>query len=198
MLKTFHLDKTGSMLGIAAALVLTQPTLAGDMDLRAFGGSVACGGNHFDRLGGTEAHRTGYVVKNYNPKQSVFIDRVQVFDAQGNSLFDSNVSGLPTFGNNVLGPTDNDLGPNQTAVLYSWDVLSEPLGVDERPMQVVFTWTADGKVLVPDIVLARITRERLEIKDPAGNVIGEQLGEERARALGTCRHIAISKGKGGH
>ena len=194
----FDINKTWHVLSIAAALMLTQHALAGhaDSDLRAFGGKVACGGNHFNRTGGTEAHRSRYVLRNYNLSQSIFIDRMQFFDAQGNSLYDSDVSGLPNFLNNVLGPGDNTLEPNQTARLGSSDILSGPLDGNDRPIQAIFTWSANSKITVPEISLVRLVRERFEVKDLDGNVIGEVLGAERARHLYECRHIVISKGKG--
>ena len=198
MKPVFDIDKIWHVLSTVTALVLTQPALAGhaDSDLRAFGGTVACGGNHFNRVDGTEAHRSRYILRNYNPDQSIFVERMRFFDAQGNSQFDSDVSGLPNFLNNVLGPGDNALDPNQTARLGSSDILSGPLDGNDRPIQAIFTWTADKKILVPEITLVRIVRERFEIKDLDGNVIGEVLGAERARHLYECRHIVISKGKG--
>lgn len=170
---------------VGALLGLPHPASASSADStkRAFAGIVACGGNHFDRVGGTEGQRARYTLRNLSADQSIFIDRIRMFDAQGGILFDSTASGLPTFFNGVLGPGDNSLDPHQSAHLRSEDVLSGPLSSTQRPIQTVIDWSANAKVLLLEASLVRISR-RLDVTTG-------KLREERGRHQYDCRHIRI-------
>jgi len=159
-----------------------------DADTVAFGGTTACGGNHFNRVAGTEGQRAVYVLRNFGDSEGIRIERIRFFDATGATLFDSDATGLPPFVNGVLGPADDSLGPHQTALLRSQDVLGGALPVTGRPIQVHIDWSAEKKVLLLDAVMIRLSRDR----DAASG----GLGDERARHLLECRHVRIQNGKG--
>jgi len=160
-----------------------------DQDDRAFGGTIACGGNHFFRMNGTEAHNTRYVLRNYGDIP-VRIEQMTMYDANGNVLLSANGATLPTFRNGVLGAGDNSLNPNETALLASEDVLSSGLASNARPIQLVIEWAADRKTLIPDFVWVRNAFRR------GPNGAGEiKLREQRARHLNNCRSVRVNEGR---
>jgi hypothetical protein len=191
-MKYLHKIKIGvpAAVGAVVLALLSQASLAGhgDADAVAFGGTTACGGNHFNRVAGNEGQRSSYILRNYNDSDSIKIERIRMVDATGAVLFDSAVSGMPTFFNGVLGAGDDSLEPHQTAQLRSQDVLSAPLGSSQRPIQTLVDWTAEKKVLLLDAVLVRVSRDR--------DIVTGQLGDERGRHLLECRHVKINNGKG--
>jgi len=174
-------------LGIAA-LLATTPLFAtaspADQDDRAFSGTIACGGSHFNRVGGTEAQRTAYVLRNYNDSLSININRLAVYDATGAILADFNGATLPIAFNGVFGGGDNSIEPFQTALYLSADLIGAPLPNALRPISVRIDWSADAKALIPEISYVRNAR-RLD-----------QSSREQARATSSCRSIVINKGKG--
>ncbi len=157
---------------------------AADGTARAYSGTVACGGNQVVRNGGKEFQGAVYVLRNYDPKIAIKIDRIRFFDSHG--VVTHNFTGvLPTFVNGVLGAGDPILDPNQTAQLRSWDVLGmASLPLANRPIQVKIDWSAHGKPLLLEVGLVRLARER--IVKPSGAV---KLGAERSRHLYECRTI---------
>ena len=129
-----------------AAIVLTvfaATALAGpsDGETGARRGVVRCGGNNFLRLGGTESQTTFYVLRNYNSAISITIDRMIFFKADGSVLADTAVLGMPNSANGILGPLDNTLQPNQTALFASQDFLPF-LDNPDRPIQLEIQWSA--------------------------------------------------------
>jgi hypothetical protein len=157
-----------------------------DGTTRAIKGTVACGGNQVIRNGGQEFQGAIYVLRNYDPRIPISIDRIRFYDSSGNITHDflGGGGGLPTFINGILGPLDNTLEPNQTAQLRSWDVLGlTGLPINKRPIQVIIDWSANGRPLLLETGLVRIAR-KLEIT-PAGL----KLGAERSRHLYECRTI---------
>lgn len=193
-MKTITTSKT-----IAAAIVtglMFSPAIAfagnGDRDARGFGGTVSCGGQHFNRLGGTEAHRTNYIIRNYNEHADINLDRVRVFDANGNVLFDSDITGMPVFFNGVLSASDTSLNPHQTAQLRTNELLgSNFLGQLDRPIQVIFDWSAQKKVLTLEVGNVRTSRKR--VQNPDGSWTTR---EERGRHIYECRQTFTANGKG--
>jgi hypothetical protein len=169
--------------GLVASLISAGSLHAGesDHDTKARQGTVRCGGNNFLRQGGTEVHFTSYNLRNYG-SAPITIERMTFFDATGAVLFDTNTSGFPVFSNGVLGPADQVLEPNQTAGLDSADLLPF-LPQTQRPIQLEITWSAPERVLILDVALVRIARQR----DP---VTGQQL-QERSRHLRDCRTIGL-------
>ncbi len=183
-----------------------------DQGDRAFGGTMACGGNHFNRLGGTEGNYTRYVLRNYG-NDPIRIEQMTVYAADGSVLFSGNGATLPTFVNGVLGTGDNVLNPNETALLRSEDFLA-PLPNNMRPISMKIDWAADNETLIPDFVWVRISlaREKIIISDPGGDPGGGGIGggdpggggigsisfkkrETRARHLNNCRSISDNKGR---
>jgi hypothetical protein len=170
-----------------------------DQDDRAFGGTMACGGNHFNRLGGTEAHRTTFVFRNYGDTP-IRVEQMTMYDANGTIIFSAGAATLPLFRNGVLGPGDNILMPNETAQINSDDLLgSSGLGRNFRPISMKVDWAADSKTTLPDFVWVRTSRGRIQVPDPAnpGQLIWKTR-EDRARHLNNCRSISINKGRGQH
>ena len=167
------------------SLLLSGTVMAGPSDGEAVArqGVVRCGGNHFLRLSGTEAHTTFYVLRNYNSTRSITIDRMIAFEADGSVLFDSDVSGLPATTNDILGPADNLLQPNQTAQFDSGNIVPSFLAQTDRPIQLEIQWSATGKVLILDVSLVRLGRQR----DPSTGSIGV----ERSRFLRECTSISL-------
>ncbi|MFV1993348.1 MAG: hypothetical protein ACC635_05535 [Acidiferrobacterales bacterium] len=159
---------------------------AADGTARAYGGTVACGGNQAVRNGGNEFQGAVYVLRNYDPSISINIDRIRFFDSHGvvTHTFLGGGGGLPPFVNHVLGPLDYTLEPNQTAQLRSWDVLGMAgLPLSKRPIQVKIDWSSQGKPLLLETGLVRVARERIV------TVSGVKLGAERGRHLYECRTI---------
>src|SRR5688572_32814226 len=74
-----------------------------DDDTKARQGVVRCGGNNFLRQGGTEIQFTSYSLRNLSSTTPITVERLTFFDATGSVLFDSSVSGFPSFQGGVLG-----------------------------------------------------------------------------------------------
>lgn len=168
-----------------------------DQDDRAFGGTLACGGNHFNRLNGTEAHRTTYVFRNYGDTP-IRLEQMTMYDANGTVIYSANGTNLPLFRNEVLGPGDNILMPNETAQLNSDQILGDTgLSITLRPISMKIEWAADSKTTLPDFAWVRTSRGRVKVADPAnpGQLIWKTV-EDRARHLNNCRSISINKGRG--
>jgi hypothetical protein len=177
------LKKTASVL-LAAALSSFAYTAHADRSegaTTARQGTLRCGGNNFLRLGGTEIQRTSWVFRNFDSSQSIRIDRLRVFDANGASLFDSASSTLPQSEAGNIGPGNNLLGPNQTVQWNSEDIIPF-LPPPDRPVQLELQWSSQQKALTLDGITARISRQR-------DSSTGEQLAE-RARHAIECRTIA--------
>ena len=143
------------------------------MKLRA--GTFACGGNHFIRVSGTEQHRSVYVISNPNPEIAVALDRVRVFDANGNVLFDFPDDPLPA-------SVKLELGPYETTQINSFDVLTEELTSQDRPMQTHIEWSnlESRQGLAPSVGLVRTVRNASD-------------GAERSRASAECRLIGFER-----
>jgi hypothetical protein len=151
-------------------------------------GVVRCGGNNLLRLNGTEVHFISYTLRNFDSTNSIGIDRLRIFDANGNVLFDTanNPGGsLPPAENGVLGPTNNMLAPNQTAQFDSNNLI-EFLAQPDRPIQFEVQWSASRPALSLDVVANRIVRGR---NATTGNML-----EERARSALGCRTIELRRG----
>ena len=169
---------------LIASLVL-GPSMASavDGDDLAFSGTLVCGGNHFNRLGGTEAWRSTYTIRNVNDSDNITINRIRTYNANGVVLYDSNVSGMPVFQNSVLGAGDNVIGPHQSAQLNTDEVVgSAGLSADDRPLQTVFEWSASKKVLTLGGGTTVWARARTQNPDTTWTY-----QEERSRHSGKCR-----------
>jgi hypothetical protein len=143
--------------------------------IKLHAGTFACGGNHFLRVGGTEQHRSVYVISNPNSDITVALDRVRVFDANGQVLFDYPIDPLPT-------SVKPELGPYETTQINSFDILTEELSPSDRPMQTHIEWSnLDGRRgLAPSVGLVRTVRN---VSD----------GAERSRASAECRLIGFER-----
>jgi hypothetical protein len=127
-------------------------------DSRVQKGTIRCGGNHFVRLNGTagqELHYVNYVFRNRSSKGNISVDRLVFFDATGNLLYDSQISGFPAFSNQVLGPGDQLLKPNQTGQLDVATFLPY-LAPWQRPMQLEVRWSSRDRALPLSVDLIRL------------------------------------------
>lgn len=178
--------------GIFTLLISLGPVtsvFAGHADgaARAARGTVACGGNQVIRDGGNEFQAAIYVLRNYDPSISINIDRIRFYDSHGVLTHDF-AGALPTFVNGVLSPVDSTLEPNQTAQLRSWDIFGlTGLPLNERPIQMIIDWSANGRPLLLEAGLVRVARDR--IVTPTGVT----LGAERSRHHYDCRTIHTSR-----
>ncbi|MGH7946812.1 MAG: hypothetical protein ACREF9_17680 [Opitutaceae bacterium] len=145
-------------------------------------GVVRCGGSNFLRLGGTEIQFTSYVLRNFDSVNPIVIERMRIFDANGATLLDTAGGGLPPADNAVLGPANNTLNPNQTA-LYSSDALIPFLAQNNRPIQFEVEWSAKKPALSLDVITVRHSRQR----DPATGAVQA----DRARHAVECRSIVL-------
>ena len=155
-----------------------------DGDAMARQGVLRCGGNNFLRLGGAEIQWTAYVIRNVSSATPITVERLTFFDATGSVLFDSSVAGFPAFAGGVLGPADNVLDPNQSAQLFSYEILPF-LPEPQRPIQLEIVWSAPERVLTLQATTVRISRQR----DPA---TGAELAE-RGRDGSSCRTVDVRR-----
>jgi hypothetical protein len=167
-------------LALAAACFAAQAARS-EGEASARSGVLRCGGNHHLRMGGSEVHFSNITLRNFDSAQAIAIDRLRVYDAATNVIFDSAASGLPP-------PTDgaiagNVLAPNGSVVYSTLDLLPGFLPSERRPIQVQVDWSASRRALTLDASNVRLTRAR----DPATGMVLE----ERSRNSGECRTIAM-------
>lgn len=104
---------------------------------KASSGIRGCGGNHFQRTSQNEDHTTSYTLRNFNTKETILILRIVIVDGNGTILFD----GLPgdTF--------KSTLGPKQSTIFNTRDVLTNFLPQSDQPIQTYIQWrTASGNL----------------------------------------------------
>ncbi len=135
------------------------------------GGILACGGSHFSRVAGNEQHRTSYVLRNFSGHATITIDRFQLFDANGNVLFNFPETDLP-------GSVKTELTPHETTQINSDDILFVELGPAARPVQGHIEWSyrQDQK----DVTLDGSTIRTVRATDT---------GIEQSRASSECKLI---------
>jgi hypothetical protein len=139
------------------------------------GGTLACGGNHFSRLSGTEQHRTSYIFRNFSGYATVTIERVQMFDANGNTLFEFPGVALP-------GSVKTELGPHETTQINTADILFDDLEPAARPIQTHVLWSYAQRRR--DIALGGSTVRTVRASDT---------GTELSRANSECKLIDIRR-----
>ena len=192
-----HEDKSGLFylvygLITLALLTTSSASFAGHADAttRGFNGTVACSGNLFRRLNGTERQYSAWTFRNFDERLTVFIDRIRVYDATGVLRADFAGAALPAFITGDLGGTDNALEPHQTATLTSLDVFGDiHFPRNERPLRMIVSWNANGRALLMELSHSHLVRDR--IVDP--NTGAFRLGNERSRHQYDCRHIRIGR-----
>jgi len=182
------------LITLLAASPLIAAASSADQDDRAVSGTIACGGNHFERVGGTEGQSTAYVLRNYDASLPISINRLAIYDASGTVIADFNGASLPVSFNRIFGGGDNSLEPFQTALYLSADLIGAPLSRNRRPITVQIDWSADSRALIPEISSVRRARRQEVSFDQFGNQI-VRTREERSRATSSCRSIVINKGK---
>jgi hypothetical protein len=143
-------------------------------------GTIRCGGNHFVRLGGTELHFVNYVFRNRSMQTPISVDRIVFFDATGQMIYDTQISGFPQFSNGVLGPHSQVLAPNQTGQLDVTSFLPY-LTETQRPMQAQIHWSSPKKALPLSVDLIRLVQQL----DPATRA----RGAEKTRDSQDCDEV---------
>jgi hypothetical protein len=143
-------------------------------------GTIRCGGNHFVRLGGTELHFVNYVFRNRSMQTPINVDRIVFFDATGQMIYDTQISGFPQFSNGVLGPHSQVLAPNQTGQLDVTSFLPY-LTETQRPMQAQIHWSSPKKALPLSVDLIRLVQQL----DPATRA----RGAEKTRDSQDCDEV---------
>ncbi len=158
---------------------------------QGFGGTVSCGGNYLNRMGGTEAHFSVYVLRNRNLSGDIRIDRIRFYSADGKLRYDSALAGFPTATNSILSADDQVLHPLQSAQYSLADWLgTNLLAKSERPGTTLIDWSAASRVAPPAVVHVRLARER--------NPYTGGLGAERSRAHLPCASLAVERGAPRH
>ena len=114
------------------ALLLSSSLTQSDGN-KVRGGTLACGGNHYSRVAGSELHRTSYIFRNFSVYATVTIESVRVFDAKGNVLFDFPSAVL-------LANVKTELGPYEATQINTADILVEELEAAARPIQSHIEW----------------------------------------------------------
>ena len=172
-LSTNRLARVLGLVGVLCCGLAQAAQIENAIKLRA--GTFACGGNHFLRVGGTEQHRSVYVISNPNPEITVALDRVRVFDANGKVLFDFPNDALPA-------SVKLELGPYETTQINSFDILIEELTSQDRPMQTHIEWSnlENRRGVAPSVGLVRTVRN---VSD----------GAERSRTSAECRLIGFER-----
>jgi hypothetical protein len=146
-------------------------------------GTIRCGGNHFLRLGGTELHFVNYVFRNRSQIHNISVERMAFYDAGGSLIFDTLISGFPAFSNQVLGPTNQVLLPNQTGQLDVTGFLPY-LSEVQRPMQAEIHWSAPRGALPLSVDLIRLVQQ----VDP----ITKARGAEKTRDSQDCDEVSLN------
>lgn len=143
--------------------------------LKVRGGTLACGGSHFARLGGTELHRATYVLRNLGDDGVVFIDRVRLFDANGYVRFDFPTDPFPV-------SVKTELGPYQSTQIFTTDMLTDELSPSDRPVQLHVDWSysPDARGIALHGSTVRTIRE-------------SDTGVERSRADSECQLIEYQR-----
>lgn len=178
---------TGLLFAISLIGMTYQSTsIAGhaDKNKRGVQGSVTCGGNYFSRSGGSELHRSTYVLRNIANEGAINIQRIRVYNANGMVLFDSSLTGLPSFYNSVVSASDTALDPHQSAQLRIVDMIPSQ-SRNNRPLQTVINWTANQTILSLEAVNVRTIAD----VDPVTGKVGKQ----RGRHLYECRTTKLTK-----
>lgn len=171
---------TAILLGAGLSLATAEAHAAGDSEAQAQHGTIRCGGNHFVRLAGTELHFVNYVMRNRSERSSITVDRILFFDATGQMIYDTSLSGFPQFSNGVLGPHNRVLAPNQTGQLDVTSFLPY-LTEAQRPMQAEIHWSAPKKALPLSVDLIRLVQQI----DPATRA----RGAEKTRDSQDCDEV---------
>jgi hypothetical protein len=108
-------------LGITLSALVLSSGLVEANGLQVRGGILACGGSHFSRFSGTEQHRITYLFRNFTGYATVTIECVQMFDANGKTLFE--FSGI-----DLSGGVKTELGPHETTQINTADILFNEQG----------------------------------------------------------------------
>jgi hypothetical protein len=134
-------------------------------------------------MSGSEVGFTVYAVRNFDSLGSITIDRMRMFNGQGQVLFDSLTGSLPPSENGLIGPGGNVLQPNQSALFDSFDMVPGFLPESARPLQLEIQWSSSRSVITLDAITVRLTRAR---SATTGAIL-----EERGRHAVDCRSILL-------
>lgn len=170
-----------------------QAAASTEGEVTATQGVVRCSFSTFLRQSNTEIHQAFITLRNVDPTEPIFIDRMRLWNARGIVLFDSALSGAlpPTTGGATLGgPGNNTLSPNQSAQYEAAPIVGLIAAQGDRPGQVEIQWSAGRRgALTLQASTSRVVREHIpNLADPT------QVGSiraERSRSSSSCRSIAL-------
>jgi len=163
------------LMGLSLFVTVTVlPSSAQELE-RGARGTLACGGNHDIRLGGTEVTFTGYTFRNFNSSTTITIDDITIYDSTGVVLRSMPAPDpFPAGFNNILGP--HETTNFDTTDLFGLSGSGVPAN---RPLQAILNWTASRGGFDLFGHMARMDRERIPGSPPSQ-------GESRARGLLRC------------
>jgi hypothetical protein len=148
---------------IPLAVMLTVLTAgaqanSSDADSVASEGTVACAGN-FAETSFTVDFLSRWTIRNLNDDASITVDRMRVFQADGTTLYDSDIHG-PAPSATVV--PFGVVGPYQALSIISRDLIDAGLvpgnlPSNQTPITAVFDWssTSGKRVLTPYVLLTR-------------------------------------------
>lgn len=184
--------KYSMILSVLVALIFPCYSIASNEggDKKAQSATVYCGGNHAFSRSNSQAHRSMYVLRNISDHQSISINRIRFYGADGNLLADYIAPDLPVFINAVLGGGDTILAPHETAQLRSQEVFGDSrISRRLRPMQMRIDWSSDEDVLTLQVNHIRSTRQAYEDFDPITGATTLVIGPETSRHNSSCRTV---------
>jgi len=154
-----------------------------DLNTKGGSGTLACGGTNMSP--GGMGLRTLWMLRNFDEKYAINIDRIRIYGADGSAIVDkagSDVIPTNNFGEAGDPPNAAVIGPNQTLMFTTMNLeaqfpgLVSFSGIVNRPLQFIVDWsTSKQRVLILD---GRAIIEKF-------NASGEAL----TRHLADCRTI---------
>ena len=173
--------KTFSGIVLFGVVFWLSPSAYSD-DAAVFRGAVSCGALHLNRVEGTEAHRSLYIMRNPNLSADLRLERLRFYTAEHVLAYDSQATGFPPASGLTLSAADRVLAPMQAAQYRLADVLEgNALARIERPGVILIEWTAARPVDPLEVSHVRMVRDR----DPTTST----LGAERNRVHHQCRQL---------
>ena len=148
----------------------------GGMPVTTESGILLCGGNNGGAL------RTIWTLRNFDNKNSINIDRIRIYGANGTAIVDVPWSEVPPSNNFNPLPTPDYaavIGPNQTFLFASdklemeFPALASVSALENRPLQFLVVWSAGKKTLDLDGV----------------TIIEKNLSTGTARTANKCRMV---------
>ena len=144
-----------TLLGMLLLLTANVQATSSDRQEKAGNGTVVCTGNFRE----STSTITRWTIHNVNKKGSINLDRMRVFTAGGNKVYDSSTDGLAT--SSTVVPFGR-IRPYQTIsfksdTLITNGFLPAELPGNQRPVKVIFEWSSNSEkdVITPYVIMTR-------------------------------------------